>query len=451
MENIITAGLVISIGITLFIIILMMANKGVYFTIIQQGTVVLIVVGESLRAIWPNVGELKISQESDLEGRHWLVTAKNEKDRIDSFFHGCMRGTIWFQKFLWNTTGIRFISFMWPQIKRHSFNISRKRLRESGEETPGTSLKDRIVVSNNSSEVSELLFFAPRPVFVGGIELAGDNSRVDILALCVWQLVIPSLPALYLRGDFYPLLDAAIETALVNFGAAHKVAVDKKGVFQHHTFSFTEEESQKGWEPAPLTYSHWLQIPQAGGDSPIQQTLLRSLNFSKSYYEKLKVTGKTELAGFVERLNPEIETSQVGEESKGVPSGVTPRFGFALRSFRIIGREAHGDTKELAMALLAKETNFHQAEGLRAKAQGDRDAMVSRAEGEMARIQHLTSALTKNGVSAEKAGQVVETMLRTENVRDSNIVTYVEGGSRASVLIPSTTKPTSAPKEEQEP
>ena len=163
------------------------------------------------------------------------------------------------------------------------------------------------------------------------------------------------------------------------------------------------------------------------------------------------MTGKTELAGFVERLNPEIETSQVGEESKGVPSGVTPRFGFALRSFRIIGREAHGDTKELAMALLAKETNFHQAEGLRAKAQGDRDAMVSRAEGEMARIQHLTSALTKNGVSAEKAGQVVETMLRTENVRDSNIVTYVEGGSRASVLIPSTTKPTSAPKEEQEP
>ena len=50
------------------------------------------------------------------------------------------------------------------------------------------------------------------------------------------------------------------------------------------------------------------------------------------------------------------------------------------------------------------------------------------------------TALKAHNVDANVAAGVLGTMVRTKNIGDSNITTYVEGGASASVMVP-----TSAP------
>ena len=119
-----------------------------------------------------------------------------------------------------------------------------------------------------------------------------------------------------------------------------------------------------------------------------------------------------------------------------------PRFGFALVSIRSVEWEAHGSTKSLAEALLAKETESHLAEGVRQRADGESYAIEKRAQGEEGRYRRLASALIKEKVTPDVAAEVIRTQLRTENIGNSKVTTYVEGGASASVMI-STSPPTS--------
>jgi hypothetical protein len=92
----------------------------------------------------------------------------------------------------------------------------------------------------------------------------------------------------------------------------------------------------------------------------------------------------------------------------------------------------------LAKALLQKETRFHEAEGVRQEAYGVRDAILARATGESSRYKQLADSLIEREVSPDVAAEVVRTQIRTENIggKDSKVVTYVEGGSPASVMVP---------------
>jgi hypothetical protein len=271
-----------------------------------------------------------------------------------------------------------------------------------------------------TTTVDSLLFTVPRPVYVEGVNLAGDNSKVNLLILAVFRQVIPVLPVYYLKGDFFNLLDASIEAAIVDFAATHNV---------------------KG---EPLTYDLWIKLPKEGEGSPIEQHL-RHLNVSDDYIERLQVNGKKELVEYIENhLIPEhkdlpIQMKAPDNPIPGLaPSGIVPRFGFALISFRIVAWEPHGDTKSLAEAVLAKETQLHLADGVREQAYGERDAKLARATGESNRFEQLMKSLTDKKVNPDVAARVVETMLRTENLgnKDSKITTYVEGGASASIMIP---------------
>jgi hypothetical protein len=120
-----------------------------------------------------------------------------------------------------------------------------------------------------------------------------------------------------------------------------------------------------------------------------------------------------------------------------IPTGIVPRFGFALVSFRVVDWEAGAGSAELAKALLEKETQAYRAEGVRQTAMGARDAKSLLAEGEGLRYGMLIKALTDKGVDPNVAAQVVREQVRTENVRDSKVTTYIEGGgSNASIMIP---------------
>lgn len=433
-------------------IILLLANLGAYFTKIPKGTTVFLNRGENLYAILPNIGKMMMSSAEDTEGRHWLIPARNEEDRMRAFFHKFSPWTLWFRIWLWNMFGVIFISFFWPHNNRHKFDIrSRKRLLEEADVPRNAPLKARIVDSTDpeGTVVDSLLFLVPRPVYLEGLLLAGDNSRVNLLLLPVYRQVIPSLPVYYLKGDFFTQLDAALETVMVDFFSTHQVAVYRRGArkdqLAEDVYELPEDpveraRYEKAYKPSHLTYAHWLKLDKSGEESPIERRL-RSLNFSQSFIDMLKSDNgdgqRNELIAYVEELtHGKPVTGAYTEIAQTIPSGIVSRFGFALVSFRTVDWEPHEDTVELARALLAKEINFHQAEGVRQEARGQRDAITQRAEGESNRYEALVNALIEKGVKPDIAAEVVRTQIRTENLRGSGIGTYVEGGSGTSMMIP---------------
>ncbi len=442
-EILIIGGLVVVIAILTLAIILLLSNLGAYFTKIAQGTTVFISAGESLQDILPNIGGYRMSNDQDIDGRHWLVAEATEEKRLAAFFHNAQKGTVWFQKWLWKKFGVKLISLFWPHTNVHSFDIrkgGRRRIEARTEVGPEAPLRSRVIDSpEKSTLVSSLLFMVPRPIYVEGIELAGDNSRINLLLLPVFRQVIPALPVYYLKGDFFTLIDAAVEAAMVDFFARHRVAVykdgEKKGQFAMDSY----ESSQAEHEESPLTYSLWLKLTKAGEGSPMEKKL-RNLNVSKEYLAKLKADGgKEELVDYIKKhliVGEPTDVPSASAISGMIPNGIVPRFGFALVSFRVVEWEAHKSTVALAESLLAKEIELHTAEGVRQKAIGEGAAILERSAAESSRYERLLKALVDKGVTPDVAAQVIATQLRTENIRDGKVTTYVEGAASATVMVP---------------
>lgn len=436
-------GLLAVLAALIIVTILLLNNLGAYFKEPARGTTTFINAGKTLKAVWPNIGGYKMSEDVDLEGRHWLVHLENrgeskasKKEWLESFFHDSLWATVWFQKWLWKKFGIRFMGWFYPQVNVHSFDIrSRLRLLEGANLTSADMpLKDRVVDSfepdgktKSSTIVDSLLFLVPRPVYVHGVFLAGDNSRINILVQPIYRQIIPVLPVYYLKGDFFTQLDGAVESAVVDFCATHRVGPDND---------------------EPLTFNAWLGLAKAGGESSLGSHL-RKLNATQSYRDKLNEDGKEKLAEYVDDIMQNTLDEEVpgGAQTKKIaPSGIIQRFGFAIVSVRLIGWEPHKDTKDLSTAILAKETEFHTAEGVRETSYGERDAILAVASGESKRFETLMEALVKKGVEPNVAAHVVETQLRMENLAKTHLTTYVEGGASTPVLVSNSGSPSTSSK-----
>jgi len=465
-ELMVTLGGYMVIGsiITILVIIgiVILAKAEAWFTEIAEGTTVFISSAQSLEAIWPNVKGHRMSTSTDLQGHHWLIPESDKEEGMKVFFSDCLPGTKWCQKWLWKKLGIRSIGWLWPQHHVYHFDIRKDgRRRIVARETSDAPLRSRMVDSESveGHVVNHLLFVVPRPVYLESVELAGDNSMINLLLFPVFQQVVPAIPAYYLKGDFFTLLDAALEAAMIDFFASHRVAVYKeesrKGQFAGDFYDLPEQKDGENeinlkvrikdyedkYESSPLTYAHWLKLTKTGERSPMERHL-HSLNINEDYRDKLKARlgkdGKPagendELVKYIKDIThgKPAQVTPGSKVAKKIPSGMIPRFGFALVSFRVVEWEPHKDTKALADALLAKEIFLHQAEGVRQEAEGVRDAILARAKGESTRYRQLAKALIDKGVTPDVAAKVVETQLRTENIsgQSSKVTTYVESGA----------------------
>lgn len=401
--------------ILLYVLSLILAYLGWQFTRIEKGHTVFITQGDDLKVVWPNVGSHRMSWAADSNGWHWLVKDDNEDNRDKSFYYKVLPGTGWLQKLLWTRLGIRFVSILWPHIRVHEFKPDRRRI--TADTGGGKPIRERIIASEEQGKpVRSLLFIVPRPVYVDGVELAGDNSKINLLFLVVFQQVIPALPVYYLEGDFFPLLDAAVEAALVDFGATH---------------TMMNEDDKLSY----LTLGSWLKLPKAEG-SPIEKHL-RRINVSRKYYEDLETDhSRKELFEHLKQLidgPPEELASPKTQEKIG--SGIIPRFGFALASVRLVAWEPHQDSKDLYEALRAEETERRKAAGLIQKAIGEKRAFEERGTGEGGRYERLLKALTDKGVDPHKAAEVVQTQIEMEKLHGAGVSTYVRNAP-AGVMVP---------------
>ncbi len=431
-----------------FVGILFLGNLGWYFTTVKQGTMKFLDTGESLRSIFPNVGGFKLSEVEDIDQRRWLVPEPDSRKQRDSLFNKSLFGTRWFQKWLWRSFGLRFMSFFWPHVHIHLFNI-RSRKRITSRDKVGTDAPVKQLVQESGDPiVDNLLFLVPRPVYIEGIELPGDNAKINLLFLPVFRVVIPSLPVYYYQGDFFAPLDSAIQAAIVDFFSTHRVAVEKGStVFAKDTYDPAESAQ---YDPTPLTYSHWLKLSKASSSPLINH--LRPLNASASYLADLeaKMGRDSEIVTYLRSLIPAQPQDITGAAARDIPSGIIPRFGFALISFRLVEWEEHPDTANLSKAIRLKETRRNEADALREEAYGIRDAAKAKAEGESSRFDQTIYAMRKHDVDPNVAAGVMETQLRMESVSKSQLTTYMEGSSRATpgVMVPASTpapRPSVAP------
>ncbi len=418
------------------VVILFLAKRGIYFTRIEKGNTVFINRGDDMRVIWPNVGGYRMSSDSDLDGRHWLIKDDDEEKRNKAFFYGAMCGTVWFQKWLWETFGIRFISWFWPNTRVHTFGIDRKRYRDKSSSTKETPLSDRVIVSPECPEVSSLRVIVPRPIYMSELELPGDNSKINLVILPTFWQVIPSIPVYYYKGDFFPFIDAAIEATMIDFVATHRVAVTEEGEFHSDDWNALGDEDKKKYFPAPLNFFHWMKIGK--GEGSVIEKRFRNLNASRSFYNKVRRKKgndgkKSEIFKELERIThgkpPEISGNIKGE----IPHGIIPRFGFSLVSIKLADWEAHEDTQKLGEAILTKQTELHKAEGTRQEAMGTRDAIKLKASAESDRINMIMQKLIDQGVPADEANRTVQVILEMENLKEWSGKTYVRGGGGVMV------------------
>lgn len=412
--------LMVIVPISAIILALVLASLGWHFAEIEKGNTVFVVRGKTLHAIWPNVGGHRLSDEEDLNGTRWLIREDDPNKIRESFSKSMMPGTRWLQMWLWDKFGIRFVSLFFPKIRIHRFEVQRSRLKEATDVGPDSSLRDRIDTTGEP-EVDSLLFVVPRPIYIEGVELAGDNAKINLLVLAIFKQVIPALPVFYFKGKWFPMLDSTIESAIINFCATHR------------------EEGKA------LTYQTWRQLNKGDG-SPIEAAL-RKLNASAAYYDQLEQAGKHQLLkylrdSFGDKPEP-IETTTLVEK---IPHGIVQRFGFGLFSLRVIAWEDHPETSALAEASRAKELQMKLAEGVRAKADGEADAIRRTGEADAERIGKMVRSVVEQmrnaNVPGEAIGEAIAKIFQAEELRKvPNLQTLILGdSSRASVLIPPTNR-----------
>ena len=453
-------------------IISTLAKKELIFFEPPRGSCVYVYKGEDVKDIWPNISGHKMSAE-DHNGKRWIVKEKDEKKRRHSFFYGTSPATTWLHNLLWDKIGVRYMSILIGSIYIRKFKIGRKRLIDTDV------LTERIQDSPNAEvKVNKLLFLSFRPV-MKEVELAGDNSKIIILVLPTWQLVIPMLPVPYWGGDFYRLLDSVVEAGLEDFFASHRVAVthDENGKTEFHHDIYDpaqyknkkyncddEEEYKKKYYAVPLTYAHWLKLKKSTG-SALEKHLM-AFNCTKKYYEVLQKfceegsererEEKEKILAQIDFLTQDIYKEEEKKspledksqenlkklEEKGLGEGTIAGVGYAMINSKLVAWEAHKDTEQLAQALRQRQTEYYRAQGVREESYGKRDFTMETRKGYAKGIEMSLDAIIAKGVAPNVAADILGIALRTENIRDSKVLTYVEGGSKSSVLIPSSTSKT---------
>ncbi|MBI2097648.1 MAG: hypothetical protein HYT46_01810 [Candidatus Vogelbacteria bacterium] len=430
---------VIGLGLMLLLsIILMLILAGLqwHFTRIEKGNTAFIVRGDDMKAIWPNVGGHRMSSDEDLDGRRWLIRTDSDTKIRETFTRDMLPETRWLQNKLWDWFGIRFVSWFYPQVRVHKLKLDVTRLKEESRVETGKTLRERL--EGDTETIYSLRFLVPRPMVIEGVELAGDNARINLLVLAIFRTVIPSLPIFYYKGRFFPLLDAGVKAGIINFCANYKFPVpvlDERGepVFDKNgKTQLTRGES--------LTYELWLRLDK-GVDSPIQKSLL-GLNVGKDFYDSLVREKKTELVDHIKLLLGGKEPEEIPDAVKEkMPFGFIRQHGFALQSIEVIDWEAAEETKDLSSALRAKQTAFHKAKGVREEAYGRRDAVEAVGNADAARIGKMVEAVVRSleakGVLPDQIAEVIKSVFQAEQLKQiPNLQTLILGGAGTMAMVP---------------
>jgi hypothetical protein len=347
------------------------AKNSWQFTYVPEGHIVFIVRGETLERTIVNVKDhyLDVMTHKIIEGEE---PEKNRKLRKEC--EGYLAG------FLRKHWGIYWVSLLYPAKKIHRFKITRDRLKKSsGEED--LDVREMIERDAGEYEVSSLRWKFPRPILARDVELGGDRTKIDVLVFTAFKVVNPYLPVFAYDGDFFELLESAVNSAVIDYCSGDK------------------------------TYEDILREPKGEGSK-----------FSKRIM-KINVTKKGAPDSIVTAVGIEIVAAWV------YAIDLSPQDQELIDAAR-----AEKVAKFNAQALVAEADGKAQAEIRLSEGIAEGKRIIAGAEAD--RFGKLIKAQTDNGVGADVAAHTVRDDVRTANVggKDSKITTWVDGANSVPTI-----------------
>ncbi|MEX0933989.1 MAG: hypothetical protein WD003_01880 [Candidatus Paceibacterota bacterium] len=351
--------------ILLFFVVYFDAKAHSHFTFLEEGTVTAFVRGDTLLKF-----ESRVQEGSDY---YHVITNRGKKGTLKK---SKKNPAGWLERNL----GPYFVSVLYPYTRQYSMLIDARKIKDLEASQIGE------VLDSRRKKIWNLRWKFPRPILVKEIELK-DQFRVDVIVFATFQVVNPYLPFFVFKGSFFDILDAAVESGLID----------------------TLRE---------LTYSELQAIKK--GKSGIKE---------KASQKDLK-----KAMWFTEQLLQINNTGHVPDMPDGIEEGV----GIKIADAFIFRFNLSEKDSARAEALQAKETKKLLAEGVREKAKGDADAIRTVALAEGIRFVRLVGTQKRLGVTPDVAAETVRSILTAEQVsgEKSKITTWVTDGSRALVSVP---------------
>lgn len=147
-------------------------------------------------------------------------------------------------------------------------------------------------------------------------------------------------------------------------------------------------------------------------------------------YEKFVRTEKSSGTPFSARI------VDINEHSAKAPEGIRKAFGIEVVEAWVHDFDIVPEDKQFADAARIEQIRKFEAGAAIQRAKGEAQARRLNAAAEGMRYKTLAASLTKLGVDPNMAAEIVGQQVRTENIRDSRLTTWVEGGGTAVPTIP---------------
>lgn len=292
------------------------------------------------------------------------------------------RGIPWSDKsdLLARVLGIHYVSWIYPFRRLHVFELLAEGIRDGseGKETPGEDALMREWLYHHRKEVKSLRWRFPRPVLLEGVELA-DRTTIDIIVMSVLEIKDPYIPVFVFKGNFFPLAASFIESATIDLVVGE-----------------TGKQFSEGKE---MTYSNFVKIDKGEG-SDFSTTLRNTVNEGEAAEKK----------GLISVLGIEAHKAYI--------------FKYGLSK----GQE------EIEAASRAEAAERMRAKGEVEKARGTAKALRINAMAEARRVRVIADALVEEGVDPNVAAEFIRTLVKTDNVRQAGLSTWLDAEGGLSAL-----------------
>jgi len=264
--------------------------------------------------------------------------------------------------------GIYYVSIFYPLFKIHKFSILAEGIKDGseGKEIIPGDNMEKLIY-RRQKEVNSLRWRFPRPVIVNGVELA-DKVTINIIVMTILEIEDPYPPVFTYRGYFFQIVASFVESAVID------LVVGK---------------------PKNITYAEFVGMDKG-----------EASDFSSSLCDAINAGNKA--------------------NGKGLPTIM----GIKADKAYIFRYDLSAEQKEVEEASRAESVEKMRAQGVVAKAEGNAKAIEINALSEALRFKAIIESMVKQEVNPNMAAEVARTIIKTENVRDSKVTTWVdaEGG-----------------------
>lgn len=377
-------------------------QKGFLTTIPRGEFIVSTAQGGTIKNILVNSEDLMVSKQKDPFGNSWFIRNKKAEKALFGRFPRFGRK---FWIFLWKNTGVAW-GGLWPFWGPQGFKVDTSRIvKEEGEiQTENLEgLRNGIDPNHGEITVRSVRTLVKVPVLVTDVQLPKDGTSVHVLLEVTMEAVNP-FRLFYIR------------------------------TIQEEAKKFVNNAVQNWAAIGDIDYNGWRREDK-GPEGPLIQYLIGQ-NVTKGYLTQIE-TASSVLAKRLNEMRGDTETTEATRtnDSTQLPTGAIALIGYGFREGRVVGWSPTDETKKLAELVQAKEKAVLQAAADVAKATGERDAGLLKAEIPAAEFDKQMKALMDRGLTAEQSANLLSGVLTAREMKDLK-GTLVHGSSGTVLQIP---------------